>query len=242
MEGDAEAARLALASWDGDLRPEGAAPLLYACFRQELARAAFRPVLGDEAWAWAASGGNDGAESLLERRLYDLGTAVPAGVLADALAAAWQRAAEAAGSPDPRRWRWSEVHVCAPAHPLAVAFPDAAAALNPPSFGLGGDNDTIKVASLSIAPAGRLRVKDVSVYRQVIDFSGTPRMSWSIPGGASGVPGSPHRDDQLEGWRSNKLFPAALTVGDAKRMAVEALVLQPPRRKPPLDASRPYTC
>ncbi len=81
------------------------------------------------------------------------------------------------------------------------------------------------------APDGRLRVKDVSVYRQVIDFAaapgGKPRMSWCIPGGASGVPGSPHRGDQLDAWRANQLFSAALTVEDAERAAVETLALEP---------------
>lgn len=232
MEGDSELARTALAAWDGDLGAGSGAALLYACFRQELARAVFAPQVGPQTWTWMVSGTNPGAESLLERWLYDLGaqqapaTAVVE-ALPEALAAAWQRAAAAAGSADPRAWRWDAVHRCASAHPLSAAIPQAAGSLDPPAFGLGGDNDTIRVASYSLAKAGEFSVKDVSVYRQVIDFA-TRRMLWSIPGGASGVPGSSHSADQLEAWRQCRLTPAALSVEDASRAAVSTLILEVP--------------
>ena len=150
----------------------------------------------------------------------------PKELLQEALAAAWSRAADAAGSPDPGAWRWSEAHRCSPVHPLSNAFPGAAAELNPPAVGLGGDNDTIKVASLGPTAASGLRVEDVSVYRQVIDFSAQPRMFWCIPGGSSGVPGSRHRHDQLDPWRENRLLPAALSVEEARRAARQTLLLE----------------
>jgi penicillin amidase len=230
LGGDAERARALLAAWDGDLGAGSAAALLYACFRQEMARAAFAPLLDAGTWAWIAAGSDAGAETLLERWLYDLGArgdAEPA-ALEDALAASWQRAAAAAGTNDPRAWQWASVHRCAPRHPLSASFPEAAGTLDPPAFGLGGDNDTIRVASFSLAPAGAFAVRDVSVSRQVIDFA-VPRMLWSIPGGASGEPGSPgspHRDDQLDLWRDCRLVPAARSVEEAAHAAVETFILE----------------
>ena len=233
LGGDAERARALLAAWDGDLGAGSAAALLYSCFRQEMARAAFAPVVGAETWAWIASGSDPGAETLLERWLYDLGArgdAEPA-AMQEALAAAWQRAATAArrqaGTSDPRAWQWASVHRCAPRHPLSASFPEAAGTLDPPAFGLGGDNDTIRVASFSLVPAGAFAVRDVSVYRQVIDFAAR-RMRWSIPGGASGSPDSPHRDDQLDLWRDCRLVPAARSVEEAMLSAVETFTLEVP--------------
>ncbi len=136
-------------------------------------------------------------------------------------------AAAAAGSVDPATWRWESVHRCAPRHPLSAAFPEAAADLDPPAFGMGGDNDTIRVASLSLAAASGLGVRDVSIYRQVIDFAAR-RMLWSIPGGASGVAGSRHRADQLEAWRECRLVPAPLSVPEAMRAAESELTLEAP--------------
>jgi penicillin G amidase len=228
LAGEAERARRLLAAWDGDLRPASGAALLYACFRQELAREVFEPIVGADAWSWIAAGANAGAESLLEGRLYDLGDGAEpdavARALPAALAAAWRRASAAAGSSDPAAWRWAVVHSCAPRHPLSAVYPTAAAELDPPAFGLGGDNDTIRVASFSLV-SQEFGVRDISVYRQVIDFA-AGAMLWSIPGGASGVPGSPHIGDQLEAWRACTLVPAALSVAAAAAAARETFVLE----------------
>ncbi|MBO0801907.1 MAG: penicillin acylase family protein [Nocardiopsaceae bacterium] len=56
LSGDAERARAMLAGWDGNLRADSGPALLYGCFVRSLAEALYRPVLGDEAWAWVASG------------------------------------------------------------------------------------------------------------------------------------------------------------------------------------------
>ena len=114
---DAEAARALLAGWDGDLAADSARALLYACFLRALAEALYRPLLGEETWAWMASGAL--APTLMVRRWLAndtwelLGGPVPpdaAGsgarargngccALPAALAAAWAAAIKA-GGPD----------------------------------------------------------------------------------------------------------------------------------------------
>lgn len=56
FSGAAERARAMLAAWDGDLRADSGPALLYGCFVRALAEALYRPVLGDPAWEWVASG------------------------------------------------------------------------------------------------------------------------------------------------------------------------------------------
>jgi acyl-homoserine lactone acylase PvdQ len=55
-DGSAEAARVLLAGWDGDLAAGSGAALLYACFQRALADALYRPLLGPDTWEWMASG------------------------------------------------------------------------------------------------------------------------------------------------------------------------------------------
>ena len=221
---DAEAARTLLAGFDGDLALESAPALLYACFLRALAEALYRPVLGAETWAWMASGvlaptlsmirrwlGNDTWELLggpvpgrgdpgappdswrvTSRRAVDHGRVLAA--VPGALAAAWAAAVKA-GGPNPRRWRWGDVHRAARVHPLAGPFSGAA---------MGGDADTIQAAGYGWRPGSPFTVTSLSVYRQVVDLADPGSASYAVPGGASGDPASPHFSDQLPLWASHQ--------------------------------------
>lgn len=207
--GDAERARAMLAAWDGDLRADSAQALLYGCFVRSLAEALYRPVLGDSAWEWVASGTLAPTIQLVRRWLANdtwelLGGAVPASdgsraarVLAavpDALAAAWQ-AAVRQGGPDPAEWRWGDAHRAVRVHPLGGQFP---------AVPMGGDADTIQAAGFGWVPGTPFTVTSLSVYRQVIDLADPPSASYVIPGGASGDPASPHFADQLALWAQHR--------------------------------------
>jgi penicillin amidase len=209
---DAESARTLLAGFDGDLAPESAQALLYACFLRALAEALYRPLLGGQTWAWMASGTLAPTLSMIRRWLgndtWELlggpvppGTASPAAsrerVLAavpGALGAAWAAAVKAAG-PDPGLWRWGDVHRAQRVHPLAGTLAGAA---------MGGDADTIQAAAYAWRQGSPFTVTTLSVYRQVVDLADPASGSYVIPGGASGDPASPHFSDQFPLWASHQ--------------------------------------
>jgi penicillin amidase len=231
LDSDSERARAMLEGWDGDLRADSARALLYGCFVRALAEALYRPVLGDSAWEWAASGTLAPTVSLIRRWLANdtwelLGGPVPAGsadgaqadsaraarVLAavpTALAAAWADAV-AAGGPDPAAWRWGDVHRAVRVHPLGPVYPEAPVYPEVPAFPptpMGGDADTIQAGGWGWARRTPFTVTSLSVYRQVVDLADPAAASYVIPGGSSGDPASPHFADQLALWAEHRRIP-----------------------------------
>jgi len=228
----AESARSLLAGFDGDLAAASAPALLYACFVRALATELYRPILGPQTWDWVASGvlapttslvrrwlGNDTWELLgmptgpadgagptfdADVRRGRVLTAVPA-----ALASAWT-AAMAAGGPDPRQWRWGDVHQAVRTHPLA---PAAGGPGLLPGTAMGGDADTLQAAGYGWRPGGPFTVLSLSVYRQVVDLADGASAGYVIPGGASGDPASPHFADQLAEWAAHRRIPMTPPAG-----------------------------
>jgi penicillin amidase len=213
---DAEAARSLLAGFEGDLTAGSAAAMLYACFVRALAAALYRPVLGAATWEWVASGTLAPTMSMVRRWLGNdtwelLGMPVPSGsgqgdggerrqrVLATvpgALASAWAAAVKA-GGPNPRQWRWGDVHQAVRVHPLGGADGGPSPF---PGVPMGGDADTIQAAGYGWRAGTPFTVTLLSVYRQVVDLADGMSASSVIPGGAAGDPASPHFADQLGEW------------------------------------------
>jgi penicillin amidase len=235
-EGPAEAARALLAAWDGDLRPESGAALLYGAFRRTVADALFAPLTGEAAWRWLLSIEGTTSHAMISRwmarAVYALGGATtPDGrpwdeVLRPALAAAWRRTS-ATGGPDPARWRWDAHHATAARHPLAARFPAEGERLHPPPVAVGGDGDTLQAASYIYGDLPAFPIVGLSVYRQVVDLGDVARGSFVVPGGASGDPGSPHYADQLEPWRTHRRVPMHYAAEDVQAHAVHRLTLAP---------------
>jgi acyl-homoserine lactone acylase PvdQ len=111
-----------------------------------------------------------------------------------ALADSWAAAVKA-GGPDPRWWRWGDVHRAARVHPLAGAFPGAP---------MGGDADTVQASGYGWRPGSPFTVTALSVYRQVVDLADPASASFVIPGGASGDPASAHFSDQFALWADHR--------------------------------------
>jgi penicillin amidase len=235
--GEAEAARLLLASWDANLLPDSPAALLYAHFRRAVAEALFEPLVGRDTWAWLTDGHLAAAGGMVARWLAgvvaapDAGGTAPDGrlweeLLPAPLAAAWQATARAAG-PDPRRWRWADWHHTAAQHSLAGALPEHAATLNPPQVAVGGDGDTIQAAGYAWGRGERFPITGLSVYRQVVDLSRIDQSSSVVPGGASGLPRTAHAADQLELWRAHRRVPVPYGEQAVAAGTVETLRLAP---------------
>jgi penicillin amidase len=250
MTGHAERARALLAQGDGNLTADSPIGLLYGCFSRQLARHLIEPIVGVDTWSWITTNGNTGAEGLVRRWMYHWGTALegpelddtPASVsgrplsavlvrsLPRALADAWRDAARIAGSDQPEDWRWSDTHQVMAAHTLSVTLPRLATTLDPVSVGIGGDSDTIQAASITVSepPSGpAFKIGGLSVYRQVVDFTGLKHATWVIPGGTSGLPGTSHYGDQIEYWRQHQRYPMHSLATDVAKIAKRLLVLEP---------------
>lgn len=217
LDGKAELGRVLLGAWDGRLDGDNPAALLYGCFRREVAQALFEPVIGTAAWEWLVAGGLPAHQYPIRRWLativsgLDRGAAPPDGspwsaVLQRALGAAWA-AAEQLDGPDPRRWRWDDVHRLGARHPLSGEALGVGGAFDPPPVGLAGDGDTIRCAAYAMGGALSFAPTLLSVYRQVVDLGDLRGASYVLPGGASGVPSDPHFLDQLDVWARAERIP-----------------------------------
>ena len=233
--GDSEHARALLAAWDGNLIGTTAPPLLYAYFRRALMRELFAPIVGEETWAWLASDANPGIGRIAGAMLAEIvskledGVLPPGGrtwseVLEPALAAAWVNAA-ALGGPEPSAWRWDSRHQTASRHTLSAIFPGEA--LDPPSVRVGGDADTLQCAGYGLSGKRDFVITNLSVYRQVVDFTEPSAASYIVPGGVSGDRRSAHFADQLEHWRRHERIAMLREPAQAESRAVIAMTTNP---------------
>ena len=237
-EGAAEQARMLLAGWDGELTSTSPQGLLYTCLRDALIEQIYRPVLGDDAWAWIQLPVNASAKGIVSRWFYGLGQTIEdintsqtpdgrsmADILVSSLEIAWASAVRI-GGPNSNLWDWGKFHRTNATHTLAPLLGER---LNPPDAGMGGDGDTVQVSSVgsgetgigSVFPVGAL-----SVYRQVVDFDDPNEGWWIIPGGASGNSESPHYSDQLELWETHQLVPMLFQLGRARDEAASTEIIQ----------------
>jgi penicillin amidase len=207
--GAAERARTVLVAGAGDLRAEGSTGLIHACFRRALARRVLEQELGPEAAKWLMSSALPGIPVVLRRWFAALtwprdgewpAAALDDDLLTAALESAW-RNAHAGSDALPQ---WGEVHRTAARHPL---HPLTGMDFDPPSTGIGGDNETIQNGAYGWVEGTPFAITNLSVYRQVLDFAELSRSGWVVPGGVSGDPRDPHYADQLEIWTRHQLVP-----------------------------------
>jgi penicillin amidase len=237
--GDAEQARTLLTDWDGELRADSAAALLYAYFRRKLARSLFEPVTGPEAWQWLVSAVIPSTPLLINHWMANVvagldeqfAKTTPSGdawdsVLPAVLGAAWTTASSRCGA-DSREWKWGDVHTTNAVHTLTAGLPDIGPSLDPPRVSLGGDADTIQAASYEWQESDSFPITSLSVYRQAVDLSDIAHATFVIPGGDSGIPGSEHYADQLEIWRGHQRIPMHYAEEDVRDASVQRLTLIP---------------
>jgi len=210
-QGDEEFARAELAAWSGALDEQGAAPVVYAHFRRELARLALPRIVSAGMAERLIRAELPASGPLIKRwisqvaweiRLSGVPRApVDEALVREALAAAVVAARDASGQ-DPTTWTWRGIHLLRPTHSLpGSGFADPAPAH------AAGDSDTLENAAYGWRSGSPFDVTNTSVYRQVIDFSDGGRGGWVIPGGASGDPESEHYEDQLAIWESGSMLP-----------------------------------
>ena len=227
-----------LASWDGRLARDAAAPVIYAALHGELDRAVVRGAYGPLAEGILsgedAGGVGHYARGVRAHVIEGLGTPdgrfLPGGdAEAAALSDALQRAVESLGdrlSDNPDEWRWGALHHTSHSHPLAEALPDAAR-LDPPRVAASGGGDTPLAGSFALS--GTFTVEAASVARYVHDPADWSRSRWIVPLGASGHPGSPHYSDQQEAWAAVETIPQLWEQSEIRDRAESIQRLEPLR-------------
>ncbi|HUF59882.1 MAG TPA: penicillin acylase family protein [Actinomycetota bacterium] len=214
-----ERARDLFDGWDHDLSADSAAAALWEVFIDELAR---RAVNGKEPLV---------AEYLTDRELFRC-RALP--VLLDgdflsreqldpALAAAWDRCADAMG-PDPAGWRWGDIHRARFAHPLG-RMPGLEPLFVAAEHPLGGNEQTVNKAGFE--GAGPFDVCVIPSWRVVYDLANLDDSMGILPTGQSGDPASPHWNDQTTAWAAGELRPLPFSRAAVEAAATERLTIVP---------------
>jgi penicillin amidase len=124
--------------------------------------------------------------------------------------------------PDPANWAWGKLHTLTQKHVL-TGRGDLGALLDRSGYPMPGDNSTLFNAMSD--PATHAAVSGAG-FRMVADLADPSCGLWAIEvAGASGHPGSPHYDDQIEPWLAGAYNFIPLSETPAEPAAV--LRLQP---------------
>src|SRR5690606_4210268 len=143
-------------------------------------------------------------------------------ILLQALTAARNELTQTLGK-NPEDWRWSQLHVVAPQHPVLGA--DVPAPLqwfaNPGPVGVGGGSSIVNATGWDAGAENDGR-RDYSVtavpsMRMVVDLGDLDRSLWVNFTGVSGHPASAYYSDQLEAWAPGRPSPGPSAATPSRR-------------------------
>lgn len=217
-----------LAAWDGAMGRDLAAPLIATIWLDRLARSLLADEMKsdfEEWWFWQA----DRIEQVLAdgRACDDTTTPVSEscdGIVALALKQAIADLKSAFGD-DPKAWQWGASHRAHFRHPVFRNVPLIADWLD---ADLPSDGDFFTInRGTAVPPRNGVSLSHVHGpgLRFIHDFGDAAGPHFSLAGGQSGHPLSPHFADWLGEWRDGIYRPIAAAAGDE-------LVLKPHQSAP----------
>ncbi len=122
-------------------------------------------------------------------------------------------------------WGWGAVRPLRLEHPLGV-LPGLASLLNRGPFPWGGDSNTVsQAATTPLKP--RANPTAIASLRMVVPVGDWEEARFSLPGGQSGNPLSPHYDDLLPLWLAGEGVPIAWSADEVAGGARSRLRLAP---------------
>ncbi len=231
--GNVEAARAALADWDGSFATDSAGALLYVFCEVELARIVFRQLLGDDVGArFAASrkarprvqqlvlDADDPLRPELERHAVG-----GLGELAlRAFARAVSRVEKACGA-SPTSWRWGTVQRARLGTVFSV-IPGIGKRFTALDEALPGDGYTVN-PSINV-PIGKQLISLVGPSTRFVCDLSRPDEAWfSHSSGPSGDPGSPFFGNLSRPWIEGRFFRSRLCAADEVEDVAERYVVEP---------------
>ncbi len=234
---DAQEALDLLESWDGRIAVESPAATVFELFMAEMARAvAHARAPRSAGWALGRASNAIVPYTLLAARRTGHTSRLiqeqPDGWFEEGWPAAICRALRAAigtlrdsYGDDPGEWAWGRARSLILRHPAGEKRL-LRGIFNRGPFPLGGDANTISqgAPSLDNPTAGPAAIPSL---RMAIDVGGWESSRFSIPGGQSGNPASPHYDDILPLWLRGDGVPIAWKPETIRRSAVDELRLVP---------------
>ncbi|MEJ7929253.1 penicillin acylase family protein [Ramlibacter sp. AN1015] len=210
----AAAARKQLQGFDGDMRADGAAPLIFAVWADELTRALVVPRLGQARFdaLYGKRSFRAGLESMLEDPQAGAWWCAPQGCAAQS-AAALDRALERIASEHGREvaaWRWGAAH---PALSTHRPFGNVAALARwfDVRVPTGGDAWTVNVGQY--APNNALLPfanRHAASLRALYDLADLERSQFIYQTGQSGLVFSPRYRDMSDAWAQVQYRPLQL--------------------------------
>ena len=216
LSATADSAAQLLRRWDGVMRKDAAAPLVYAAWLRAL-----RPLLLAR---WLR--GPPAREVAMATRVMIAAMVRPDSLLGPgggrardsvAVRAFTEAVADLVRSPggSPASWRWGDVHLASFRHPLARAF-------DLPAVPRGGDGTTVNATG-----GTGLRQTSGATYRIVVDFADLDRSSATSVPGQSGQPGSEFYGNLLPLWGEGRYFPLVYSRAAVERETKYVLWMKP---------------
>jgi penicillin amidase len=206
-----------LLQWDGALKEDSAAAVLYELWTQELSKLVMDRVVPQPARTVVPPWGTAKVVSEL-KKLSDGRDSL----LLTALGAARARLQTLQGD-DPAKWSWGALHQVYFRHALDAA-PGGPALFDRGPFPRSGDGDVVQATS----PDSKTfeQVAGAS-YREIFDLGDWDRsLAVNVPG-QSGQPGSAHYDDLLPLWRTGRYFQLAYSRKAVDAVTTAVLTLTP---------------
>ena len=242
---ESRAALELLRNWDGRMATDSAAATLFHLFLDEMSRRIAR-ARAPRSWPWLLgrspipAGGSTifAARQVgrVSRRIREQPSGWFTGgwqaEIEAALTSAYSEAVRRLGEPEgPRnRWQWGRARAAMLKHPLGRP-PLLGAILNLGPFQCPGDANTAHQAGTfgedPLAGPGVL-----PSMRMVLDVGNWDRSLFSLPGGQSGNPLSPHYQDLLPAWLEGAGVPISWTDGAVRAATVNTLLLKPTAGRP----------
>jgi penicillin amidase len=143
--------------------------------------------------------------------------------IADALSAVIRRLRNEHGD-DPSSWAFGRLRTLTLHHPVSRKR-WLAPFFNLGPFPFGGDADTINQGA--VLPLDPLASADnIASLRMVVDVGAWSNSRFSLPGGQSGNPLSPHYDDLLPLWLRGEGVPIAWTEEEVRQATIHTLELK----------------
>ena len=226
-----------LSSWDGLVTADSPAAAVFELFVSEMTRR-LAEVKAPTSWPWAIGRGVSPLSpvTLLAARrvgfLVDLLRRRPDGwfdtpwdsVVEESLASAAHTLSSTRGS-NVERWDWGAVRPLTMHHPVGSRRPLGSVFDRGP-FPWGGDTNTVsQAASDPMDPTAEPLF--AASLRMVLDVGNWDNNRFSLPGGQSGNPLSPHYDDMLPLWQRGQGVPIAWTADAVGSTTTRTLRLVP---------------
>ncbi len=225
---DLDALRERLARWDGNLSRDSRMGPLYAFWLQQLLSGMFSPHVTDDLMSFVAA--QHGVPVILaalesaDARWFGPNANEERGELLKRTFVAAVRDARAALGESASQWRWDRLHTISFRHPMSLLSPACADVFDRGPLGQAGDGLCPNATRYEAPPFEQV---SGASYRQLFDLADWDRGRVTSAPGQSGQPESPHYDDLLELWATDRYFPLVFSRAAVEENARWRLWLRP---------------